>query len=314
MPNPVVDKVLRKIGDPQLVERLTSLPPTELQSLLLELYRVSALGITAPDLLGAYASNRFVSPSELNPVLLHQAQVDLLELARDHRFETIQLSPLAPMGTCSVVGLADQNKVVSAGRGTEVVADATNFLALETSVRRKASGFDHSILHLCACHRHVRAQAIPKIKGFTSHFAVFCAVSAGRDAGSGQFEQSALLAHLQLYQDYLVGKLKLRNVSVVIKGIASNGSDVTVARQVFTEIENQLRGISLSFERVPEDEHRYYRHIRFSLNVDFQGRNINLGDGGFVDWAAKLTSQGKERMLTSGIGLELLLKLQHGLI
>ncbi len=39
-----------------------------------------------------------------------------------------------------------------------------------------------------------------------------------------------------------------------------------------------------------------------------------MGDGGFVDWGAKLTSNGKERMFTSGIGVELLIKLLYGLI
>ncbi|HMI65132.1 MAG TPA: hypothetical protein VK517_03810, partial [Cyclobacteriaceae bacterium] len=71
------------------------------------------------------------------------------------------------------IALVDQNKVVSALRGTEVVADATNLLALESSKRRKSSRFDNEAIHLCTLHRHVRAQAIPRGKGFTPHFKVF---------------------------------------------------------------------------------------------------------------------------------------------
>jgi hypothetical protein len=50
------------------------------------------------------------------------------------------------------------------------------------------------------------------------------------------------------------------------------------------------------------------------LNVDFKGKEFNMGDGGFVDWGAKLTSNHKERMFTSGVGVELLIKLFTGVI
>ena len=55
-------------------------------------------------------------------------------------------------------------------------------------------------------------------------------------------------------------------------------------------------------------------NTRFSLNLVYNDKEYNLGDGGFVDWGQKLTGNYKERMLISGIGIELLLKLQHGLI
>lgn len=35
-------------------------------------------------------------------------------------YTPVQLSPVAPLGSCSVVATVDQNKVVSAVRGTEV--------------------------------------------------------------------------------------------------------------------------------------------------------------------------------------------------
>jgi hypothetical protein len=72
--------------------------------------------------------------------------------------------------------------------------------------------------------------------------------------------------------------------------------------------------MDILFAEVPADKHRYYQHTRFSLDVDNDGKLLNLGDGGFVDWGQKLTSNAKERMFTSGIGLELLLKLQRGML
>jgi hypothetical protein len=65
---------------------------------------------------------------------------------------------------------------------------------------------------------------------------------------------------------------------------------------------------------VPWLEHRYYDRVRFSLNLVHRGQEINLADGGLVDWTQRLTGNKKERLFTSGIGLELLLKISQGLI
>ena len=240
-------------------------------------------------------------------------EVEILELASEQGFESLELSPLAPIGNCSSVGLADQNKIVSALRGTDVVADATNLMALESSVRRKASSFDDSNINLCAVHRHVRAQAIDG-KGFTAHFKIFCALTAGRDSGGLAFEKYALLTHLRFYKQYFIDTLKLKGVSVVVKGLTNSKGDIQTSRSLFEHEKGNLPGLELSLIEVPHDEHRYYQHTRFSLNIDHNGSTMNLGDGGFVDWGQKLTSNAKERMFTSGIGLELLLKLKGGLL
>jgi hypothetical protein len=47
------------------------------------------------------------------------------------------LSPVTPLGTCGVVGPVSQNRVVSTVRGTEVVSDSTNALAVEAATRRR---------------------------------------------------------------------------------------------------------------------------------------------------------------------------------
>lgn len=238
----------------------------------------------------------------------------MLEFAKAGSFKPLELSPLAPLGNCSAIGLTDQNKIVSALRGTEVVADATNLMALEASVRRRNSRFDDNVVSLCSIHRHVRAQALPPVKGFTAHFKIFTAVTAGRDNGSLEFEKMALLQHLSLYEKYFVGHLKFKNARVIIKALKGSDGSTERSRRLYDFIKTKLSGFNLSFEEVPQDEHRYYQHTRFSFNADFNGSEFNLGDGGFVDWGAKLTSNGKERMFTSGAGLELIIKLLTGII
>lgn len=314
MANPTIERLLEKIGDTSLLERLRELPPTELQSLLLEIFRNAAADVTPQQLLKSYETNRFVVPSSVDPITFYKMELAMLELAQSNLFEPQELSPLAPLGNCSAIGLADQNKIVAAVRGTEVVADATNLMALECVVRRKKSKFNNDVVNLCSIHRHVRAQALPEGKGFTPHFKIFTAVTSGRDTGSSQFEKMALIQHLSFYKKFFVDHLKLNKTKVIIKGLRSVTEDAGRSRQLFDFIKPQLAGLDLSFEEVDYDKHRYYQHTRFSLNIEFKGTNFNIGDGGFVDWAAKLSSNSKERMFTSGIGVELLIKLVNGLI
>jgi len=312
MSNPTLTRLLEKVGDKQLLDRFKQLPATELQSLLLEIFRQAASDVTPQQLLKAYETNRFVVPSAVDPIAFYKMELEMLEMAKQNSFEPQELSPLAPLGNCSVIGLADQNKIVSAARGTEVVADATNLMALECAVRRKRSKFGNDVVNLCSIHRHVRAQTIGG-KGMTPHFKIFTAITAGRDTGALGFEKMALLQHLSFYKKYFVDHLKLDS-RIIIKGLKSDDSDTTHSRQLYDFIKAHLKGFDLSFAEVPQDKHRYYQHTRFTFDVDYKGTEFNMGDGGFVDWGAKLTSNGKERMFTSGVGVELLIKLMYGLI
>jgi hypothetical protein len=312
--NPVIESLLLRIGDSDLLKKLDLLTSSELNSFMLEVMRRRSQSMDSSDLMRAYEQNRFVAPSAVDPLVFLQDELHLLNLAKATGFETLELSPLAPLGNCSIIAQADQNKIVSALRGTEVVADATNLMALESSVRRKRSAFDSSNVNLCAVHRHVRAQALPPVKGFTAHFKIFCAVSAGRDEGDHAFEKAAMLSHLALYKSYLADILKIKKVKVIIKGLVDKSGATPVSTKLFEHLSANLQGMDLAFLSVPESEHKYYQHTRFSIDVEHDGRIINIGDGGFVDWGQKLTSNAKERMFTSGIGVELLIKLRLGMI
>lgn len=312
MANPTIARLLEKLGDKQLLDKLKQLPATELQSLLLEVFRQSASNITPQQLLKAYETNRFVVPSAVDPITFYKYELEMLSMAKEYSFEPQELSPLAPIGNCSAVGLADQNKIVSAARGTEVVADATNLMALECAVQRKRSKFDNKAIALCSIHRHVRAQAIGG-KGMTPHFKIFTAITSGRDMGSLEFEKKALLKHLSFYKKYFSDHLKLET-SIIIKGLKNEDGNTKNSQQLYEYVKSNLAGVALSFLEVPQDKHHYYQHTRFSLNVMHKGQEFNMGDGGFVDWGAKLTSNGKELMFTSGVGVELSIKMLTGII
>lgn len=52
---------------------------------------------------------------------------------------------------------------------------------------------------------------------------------------------------------------------------------------------------------VEETDNSYYQGINFKIVVN----NIELVDGGFVDWTQNLLGNKKERLLISGAGVDL---------
>lgn len=313
MANPTISAIQKKLNDPELLNKLTKhLSSSELNSLLLEVMRAKAETALPAELMHEYSKSRFVQPSSVDALAFNQMEGKLFEIGQKNEFFPLECSPLAPLGNCSSLALVNQNKVVSALRGTEVVADITNLMALEVSVRRKALGFDSSLTQLCAVHRHVRAQALPPIKGFTAHFKIFCAVTAGKDTGSFEFEKQALLNHFVLYR-YIAQAINLSDVTFVVKFLDEPAHEV-FSKAIQSKMETELRDLPLSFITVPKAEHQYYQKLRFSINMMHNGKEFNIGDGGFLDWTQKLTSNKKERLFTSALGIELLLKMKLGMI
>ena len=132
----IVERIEREAGVPGLVSILAEhLSPTDLQSILLEVYRIRSSRIPSSTVLSDFQSNRFVQPSTVSPMsLLKWEQVAFAHLPQE--FEPVALSPVCPLGTNSIVAPVDQNWAVATARNTEVVSDSTNVLALECSVRR----------------------------------------------------------------------------------------------------------------------------------------------------------------------------------
>jgi hypothetical protein len=93
------------------------------------------------------------------------------------------------------MGHASQNKVLSALRGTELVSDPTNVMALECAHRlRRDAG---ATVRLATSHRCVRAQPIPKRRGLTSNFRIFCLASAGLERQNHAFVVDAMAEQMK---------------------------------------------------------------------------------------------------------------------
>jgi hypothetical protein len=129
--DPIIERIEREAGVPDLANILTNrLAPTDLQSLLLEVYRRRAKRREPKALLEDHVSNQFTRSSSTSPPrLLGWDRIAFSRLPKV--FQPIELSPVCPLGTVSVVSPISQDWTVSTIRNTEVVADSTNVLALE---------------------------------------------------------------------------------------------------------------------------------------------------------------------------------------
>jgi len=116
-----IERIERQTGVPDLVEMLAErLTPTDLQSLMLEVYRRRVARSTPADLLARHEQNRFTRASDLVPKAITSFEQLVWSLIPES-YRAIELSPLCPLGTNSVVATVDQNKerLVIGGLGVE---------------------------------------------------------------------------------------------------------------------------------------------------------------------------------------------------
>src|SRR5436305_7478571 len=213
MSDSILERIQREAGIPELIDVLVErLSPTDLQSLLLEVYRRRAVGVKPGQLLERYERDRFVRPSELAPAVATDFDRLVWSLLPDH-YTAIELSPVCPLGTNAAVATVDQNNVLTTIRNTEVVADATNVLALECASRRRLllrlDAQNRERVRLCASHRVVRGQAYRAAPGVFAHFRLLGLCAAGRDEGSFQFETTSLIEQISFYIRLLRGASQL---------------------------------------------------------------------------------------------------------
>ena len=283
---------------PGAYEALTNgLSASRLWSLLLDVLEARAVRRQPADLVDQWARDRFVQPALVDQRTL--LDVDRHLLAAASGFESIELSPVAPLGVCSSMGYASQNKVLSALRGTEVVSDPTNVLALECARRlRHDAG---TTVRLATSHRCVRAQEIPRRRGLTANFRIFCLASAGLERQNHAFVVETVVEHMRCMLNTLE-RLEQH-------GFAFPDRRITV---LATEQRSALGDRIVSTLGWPAAravlEHPYYSGgVRFQIAArSNDGTEIPLADGGTFDWLAQLTSNRRAVYVATGLGSQLL--------
>ncbi|REK76758.1 hypothetical protein [Paenibacillus paeoniae] len=302
--NKPINRMKHQLGD-DLFQKLKELSPSDFNSFMLEVYRTRTDSQRPSDMLRSYASSRFSKPSELDPIAYHQLEANMLELARQQDIQPVLLSPVAPLGNCSSYGTVDQNKIVSASRSTEVLADSTNMMATIAADRIKRGIWNHNEgAHLCSTHRVIRAQHFNSADAF-AHFGLYGMVSVGKAKGSYECEANLLGKQLRYYQALFYSRFRAK-LSVVIEQRSGYTDGDGFLRRMAAVMESQLPEASFTIQEA-NLTNGYYQGINFKLFMTNQHGNTEIGDGGFVDWTQIMLGNRKERCLISGIGLDRLL-------
>lgn len=314
MGNEIIRKILEKSGNKDLLDILTKkLSFTELNSLLLEVYRLRCNDIKPADLIRNYEGNRYVKPAAEDPLKLRRLELDLLKAAKAFSFTPIELSPVVPLGACSGIGLVNQNNILSSLRGTEVLSDATNSMALYISslkkdLKKKGNSGDDKLLKFCTVHRHIRTQKLVNPR-FTPHFTIFCMVTSRRDTGSHSFEKENILEHLNFYKAVLMDLAHTETIKLKLFKIGDDEISTNSFKVVTEHIRNNMEADINIVNDMSRLANQYYKGIQFKIYVNIDGREVEAADGGFVDWSQKLLGNKKERMMISAIGMSPLLSL-----
>ena len=197
------------------------------------------------------------------------------------------------------MGHASQNKVLSALRGTEVVSDPTNVMALECARRLRRD--PATVVRLATSHRCVRAQPIPKRRGLTANFRIFCIVSAGLERQNHAFVVDAMAEHIKTmlhalehleqhgfaFPERRITVLTREDTAALGDRIVAMLGDAAVARALL--------------------DHPYYnKGLRFQIAArSSEGLETPLVDGGAFDWVARLMSNRRAVYVASGFGSQL---------
>lgn len=294
-------RIYRTIPEP-VVDRLASLPGADLGTLLMEVARRRAASVQAASVLRRHAENRFVRPAVIDLRARHRIEAALLG-ALPGEFQTVVLAPMVPFASHSAVAGVHQNRVVATTRTTEVAADPTIGLALVASEQRRkllrTNARSPERVRLATIQRISRAQRFDGPRSW-AHFDVFGLVTAGRDQGHDRFEIETLTEH----------------VDIMAEAVAAAGAEaIRVDLTDFTDgafshvVESMLERTESSNVQMAVDPDRqagkgYYPTVAFKLFASFGDGPIEMADGGFVDWTQRLVESRKERLMTSGLGMD----------
>jgi hypothetical protein len=288
------------LGEQGFAALAEGMPASEVWSLLLSVIERRSMRRTPAAVLQQWEADRFVLPAPIDQRTFVELDSHLLAAAQG--FEALELSPLAPLAACSSVALTSQNRTISTVRGTEVVSDPTNVLALESARRLRHDS--RQVVRLATCHRCVRAQPFPKGRGFAAHFRIFCLTTAGRETQDRSFLVTSLAEHIQTHSSALDRLEKhgynFRERRVHILATPENEA-------LASRIASAIRDVPVAIGSL---KHGYYGGLRFRIDVggatnEATNEGIPLIDGGNFDWLHKLTSNQKLSFVASGMGAQL---------
>jgi hypothetical protein len=272
------------------------LATSELTSLLLGVIDQRASKRTPAQIGQQWQRDRFVAPAAVDQRTFNVLDSHLLSVAST--FESLELSPLAPLASCSAIALTGQNRTVSTIRGTEVVSDPTNLLAIESAARLARN--PQQVIKLATSHRCVRAQPYPKKPGFAAHFRLFVLTTAGHERKDHGLLVESLSDHIRTHLNAM-DRLEQHGYAFsqrIVRLLAAPQRQAVAKRIVLA-----LPGTPIAVETL---DHDYYNGLRFMISARTRaGEDIPFIDGGAFDWMQKLTANRKHVFVASGLGSQI---------
>ena len=199
MPSKIASRIEKDSGVAGLFDALAlKLPSSDLQSLLLEVYRTRAEGLSEPALLAQASRNPLLAASAVNARQFAEFDCAAFDAAKPISLRSI-FTPACPFGASYTLGGTSQNNVLTTIRNAEAfersgaICDGIRSRPPQTARR----GF---VIRLCAeppRNPVAAVRCLPWIHA--AHFRLFAMVSAGRVAASRGFEIDELCRHCAAY-------------------------------------------------------------------------------------------------------------------
>ena len=283
--------------------------PSRTRPALMALARAQAARRRPVELLQQWQRDGTVGPADLD--LRDAIRLDSLAISAADEYDAVLLSPVAPLGVCSVLGPTSQDRTLTTTRATEVVSDPTNALAIEAASRLAADP-GRSVL-LCTAHQTLRMQRPSSEPGRSQHFRMFCLADAAVGRADHAVELEAISrqvtvilavirsASSQFHRDY-------GRVGALLE--TAPGSD-GLADRITAALRRPALDLDLDHGVLESD---YYDGVRLQFFIDGPGSDGDrsmIADLGVFDWVARLLGDRRARFIASGLGLQLLPVLGH---
>ena len=303
MKDEAIKHIIDRYNLNEIVDILSNkLSGSELNSLLLEVFERRVMQETPSSLLGKYTKNKLVKPAQLDFLKFKEEELECCKIVANSSFELIELSPVAQLGTSSIMATVNQKKVLTALRNTEVQSDPTNSIALHYASLKKNNELSEKTYNFSNVSRVIRTQVFSN-PNFTPHFPILCLISCGMDTGSFAFEKTEIHKHFAITQDVCKSVFGFNNLFFEIIPCKEYDSNSPLISNSLSHIKNSGFDVRIAES---DSQNNYYYGMRIKVKIIADGVEYEIGDGGLLDWTQKLLANKKERMLTMGLGIQLL--------
>jgi len=186
-----------------IITILKSIPPHVLTSALIYYYK-NKVDTTTP--------NKLLKDYEMKSNFFRNSKISLRESANNtllfldclpNTYNAVDLSPISPLGSNSIITSISQNNVLSTIRNSEVCADPTTALVLEACLRRKESRKkENNEINMATVTRVVRMQKFDN-PHFLQHFSLLALASVYYTKFDRIESYKKIIEHISIYIDFL---------------------------------------------------------------------------------------------------------------